>query len=273
MKTSEALARFRGGKVSKKPKDRLSAVAVLINAEHKAVGESIKSGVLHAVKAGELLIKAKGMMAHGEWLPWLEKHCDFSRETAARYIRAFEQLPNVAPGPHFNYREALRLLSVPDENVHFSSQSPQWSTPGEIIERAVNTFGEIGLDPCSDGRTVPALTHFTAEDDGLARAWFGTVYMNPPYGSEIGTWVHKLCEQYGLGNVTEAIALVPARTDTEWFSMFRDFAICFVRGRLKFSGHENSAPFPSAVVYLGKNRAGFCRAFEEIGDVWVRVQE
>lgn len=45
------------------------------------------------------------------------------------------------------------------------------------------------------------------------------------------------------------VCLVPSRTDTEWF---QDYAmkgeIEFIRGRLKFGGHENSAPFPSAVV-------------------------
>ena len=96
--------------------------------------------------------------------------------------------------------------------------------------------------------------------------------MNPPYGGEISALVDKLCKQYALGNVTEAIALVPARVDTEWFRMFRDFTVCFVSGRLSFSGHDNSAPFPSAVVYLGKNPAAFCAQFEEIGDIWARVR-
>ena len=37
--------------------------------------------------------------------------------------------------------------------------------------------------------------------------------MNPPYGGDIAWWVQKLVEEFELGEVTEAIALVPSRTD------------------------------------------------------------
>lgn len=273
MKTSEALARLRGRHASAKPKDKLSAIAALINAEHKAVGESLQNGLRHAVKVGELLIKVKALLSHGQWLPWVEKNCDFNRFTAARYMQTSQKLSNVSQGHISNYREALRLLSAPDDSVHFSSESPEWYTPPEILDRAKRTLRAIELDPCSDGKTVPASKHFTKADDGLARPWFGTVYMNPPYGSEIGDWVEKLCAEYGSGNVTEAIALVPARVDTEWWRRFEDFAVCFVNGRLKFSGHENSAPFPSALVYIGKNVKQFRKAFEDIGSVWMRLRD
>jgi hypothetical protein len=97
--------------------------------------------------------------------------------------------------------------------------------------------------------------------------------MNPPYGTTIGAWVEKLCKEYACGNVTEAIALVPARTDTEWFQLFDDFPVCFVHGRLKFSGSKNSAPFPSAVVYLGHDVARFNAAFRDLGKVRVGFSE
>ena len=135
-------------------------------------------------------------------------------------------------------------------------------------------FGVIDLDPCSDsGDTpnVPALAHFTSSDDGLAQGWGGKVYMNPPYGRVIGDWVAKLAGEFQAGNVTEAIALVPARTDTSWFQLLRDCAICFVSGRLKFSGGGNSAPFPSAAAYFGHEPDAFLVAFGDIGDVWGRI--
>jgi site-specific DNA-methyltransferase (adenine-specific) len=94
--------------------------------------------------------------------------------------------------------------------------------------------------------------------------------MNPPYGREISAWVEKLVSEYESGRTKEAIALVPARVDTDWFRLFRNCAICFIDGRLKFSGAENSAPFPSAAAYLGKNIARFAKSFGDMGDVWVR---
>ena len=45
------------------------------------------------------------------------------------------------------------------------------------------------------------------------------------------------------------VCLLPARTDTRWWHAFcMEGQIRFIRGRLKFGGHKNSAPFPSAVV-------------------------
>jgi site-specific DNA-methyltransferase (adenine-specific) len=95
--------------------------------------------------------------------------------------------------------------------------------------------------------------------------------MNPPYGRAIGHWVAKLCVEYRAGRVTTAIALLPARTDTRWWRDVADFPICFVSGRLRFSGHPNSAPFPSALVYLGDDWAGFVRTFRDIGIISYRV--
>ena len=160
--------------------------------------------------------------------------------------------------------------------VHFSSESPEWYTPRHVIDRVLRVLGTITLDPCSNSKTapnVPALSHYTAEDDGLAQPWRGRVYMNPPYGRGIDPWIAKLCAAHADGSVIEAIALVPARTDTDWFRRLRDAAICFVDGRLRFSDAEAGAPFPSALAYLGPNRRGFIAAFWDLGDVWTRVEE
>ena len=96
------------------------------------------------------------------------------------------------------------------------------------------------------------------------------MYMNPPYGRVINAWVEKLCTEYQAGNVTEAVALVPARVDTEWFSRLgrlEGVRLCFIRGRLKFSEHKNSAPFPSVVIYIGHRIGAFNYAFRNIGDI------
>lgn len=95
--------------------------------------------------------------------------------------------------------------------------------------------------------------------------------MNPPYGRTIGDWVDKLVSEYESGAVVEAIALVPARTDTEWFKRFRRYPRCFVFGRLSFS-NSGTAPFPSVAVYLGKNLPTFLVEFSSIGDTFQLVE-
>lgn len=151
-----------------------------------------------------------------------------------------------------------------------SSDSAEWYTPAHIIQRVEQVLGHIDLDPCSNSATdpaVPALHHYTAADDGLSRSWFGKVYMNPPYGDVIGLWIERLLRAYQDGEITEGIALVPARTDTAWFQPLFDHHICFVRGRLKFSGAENSAPFPSAIIYVGVDLVLFTDSFGNLGRI------
>lgn len=158
--------------------------------------------------------------------------------------------------------------------VLYSSDSDEWYTPNHVVYRVLQALGTIDLDPCSNSKEnpiVPAVNVFTKDDNGLMQDWFGKVYMNPPYGREIAEWVSYLVEQYEHGKVVEAIALVPSRTDTEWFRVLRDYPRCFVWGRLKFSDNGNAAPFPSMAVYLGRNLEAFREAFSDIGDIYIRV--
>lgn len=157
----------------------------------------------------------------------------------------------------------------------FTSATPEWYTPTEIIQRVVALFGTIDLDPCSNSTgepRIPAAKHFREADNGLDQPWRGKVYMNPPYGREIGAWVDKLADEFDYGNVSEAIALVPARTDTAWWAHLPASMVCFVTGRLSFSDHENPAPFPSAVCYLGRDAPRFAEEFLTLGLVYVRLE-
>jgi phage N-6-adenine-methyltransferase len=133
-------------------------------------------------------------------------------------------------------------------SLHFSSATPEWSTPREFFDKLDAEF-RFTLDPCCTEENRKCPRYFTAEVDGLSQPWAGErVYMNPPYGRTIGLWMRKAWQESQLGAIM-VVCLVPARTDTSWW---HDYAmkgeIRFIRGRLKFGGHKNSAPFPSAVV-------------------------
>lgn len=157
------------------------------------------------------------------------------------------------------------------DKVLFSSAKETWNTPADIVERVVRCLGQISLDPCSNEPpyNIPACTHYTAEDDGLSRPWFGSVYMNPPYGRGIRVWVERLVNAYQAGQVTKAIALLPARTDTAWWALLDPYPRCFIRGRLRFIGGAANAPFPSALVYLGEDLPKFIDACCGLGPVYV----
>ena len=81
--------------------------------------------------------------------------------------------------------------------------------------------------------------------------------MNPPYGRKIKDWVRKRYEESIKPN-TLVIMLIPARTDTSYFHdyILGKAIITFVRGRLKFGGLQNAAPFPSMLVEYIINNGG-----------------
>jgi DNA N-6-adenine-methyltransferase (Dam)/ParB-like nuclease domain len=157
--------------------------------------------------------------------------------------------------------------------VHHSSESPEHLTPPHVLEAVVNCLGEIDLDPCSDStKHVPAKTHYTQEDDGLSKPWNGRTFVNPPYGGAIEKWIMKLVSDFEAGLVTKAILLVPARPGTQWWLRLRNYPCCLITGRLTFGGNPASAPFPSAIFYLGAEETvdDFVDAVAPLGDVWQR---
>jgi hypothetical protein len=151
----------------------------------------------------------------------------------------------------------------------YTSNSNEWYTPREVIDCVLHLLVKIDLDPCSNSKespNIPATEHFTIEDNGLSLDWFGRVYMNPPYGDEIKNWTRKLRIEYEKGNVSEAIALLPSRTDTAWFRELKYYPKCFIWGRLRFND-SNPAPFPSMAVYFGEMIEAFVKEFNSIGDI------
>lgn len=180
-----------------------------------------------------------------------------------------------------NAGQPVEEAPAPRQNghaVHFSSDSPEWYTPPEIAA-LVRDLMPINLDPAScyaAQQVIHADAYFDAQMNGLhpMRRWDGCVFLNPPYGREIGKWVERLISEYKAAHTVEAILLTPARPDTEWFGLLRDYPRCFVTGRLKFwtgnqpDDQQEAAPFPSAIFYLGNRFGAFAEAFSTIGDIY-----
>lgn len=137
-----------------------------------------------------------------------------------------------------------------------SSQKNDWCTPDVVLE-LVREVGDIGLDPATGpGNVVGAKSFFTPQDNGLSQPWVGhgLVFVNPPYGRQLGEWTAHARMQAKCG--AEIIALLPARTDTRWWQndVLTAERICFWQGRLRFRGAPAPAPFPSALVYWQGNK-------------------
>jgi DNA N-6-adenine-methyltransferase (Dam) len=125
-----------------------------------------------------------------------------------------------------------------------------WLTPPHIIE----ALGSFDLDPCSPvGRPWDtARHHYTIVDDGTKQPWHGRIWLNPPYGPQLATWLRLLAE-HGNG-----IALVFARTETRAFFdgvWDRADAVLFLKGRLRFHKPDGelggTAGSPSVLIAYG----------------------
>ena len=128
----------------------------------------------------------------------------------------------------------------------YSSKSCEWETPQWLFDE-LNTEFSFALDVCSTYKNAKCDRYYTIDDDGLAQEWRGVCWMNPPYGRTIGLWMQKAYES-SLTGVT-VVCLVPARTDTAWWHDYAQHGETrFIRGRLKFGGYKNWAPFPSAII-------------------------
>jgi hypothetical protein len=116
------------------------------------------------------------------------------------------------------------------DNTAHEGLTNTWFTPQEII----TTLGTFDLDPCTQTyRPYDTATRHICEDAGecgLASKWEGRVWLNPPYGKTIGTWLERLVDH---GN---EVALVFSRTETIWAQTIlkRADAVNFIAGRISF---------------------------------------
>ena len=159
----------------------------------------------------------------------------------------------------------------------FSSALDSWATPYDFF-KTLNEKYQFVMDICAAHETAKCSIYYTKEDNCLDKKWpAGYVFMNPPYGREIGKFIKKAYQESLTGTTT--VCLLPARTDTKWFHDYcTKGQIDFIKGRLIFGteeywewvweqptingkvnslykkhGRKNSAPFPSmVVVFKGK---------------------
>lgn len=133
--------------------------------------------------------------------------------------------------------------------VLYSSKEEKWATPQDFFDKLNDEF-HFTLDAAASPDNAKCPVYFTEEQDGLAQSWEGhTVWCNPPYCRKTGAWVKKAWEEHQRTGCT-VVMLLPSRTDVRWFHdyILGKAEIRFIKGRLKFGGSKNSAPFPSIVV-------------------------
>jgi phage N-6-adenine-methyltransferase len=167
------------------------------------------------------------------------------------------------------------------------SDGTEVGTPLGFFEKVDDIFG-FDLDVCATEENAKVDKYISPKDDAFLTPWIVEgktlicAWMNPPYGRGekkclfpfdkcgkkkcekrgyhitedipgVGDWIRRAIQQ-AEENGTTVVALLPSRTDTEWFQEVFSYArsICFVRGRIKFIGSKDVAPFPSVLSVFSK---------------------
>lgn len=142
-----------------------------------------------------------------------------------------------------------------------------WETPPELWKSLDWEFN-FAADVCATPENTKCGYFYTESDNGLEQDWMDfstysqnglrgrltwpyevTLWCNPPY-SEWQKWVAKASQEAAKG--CTVVMLLPARTDTKAFHQYiwekPGVEVRFIKGRVKFVGAENGAPFPSMIV-------------------------
>lgn len=124
-------------------------------------------------------------------------------------------------------------------SVHYSHQTDKWFTPEWLYKRLHEKFG-FNHDPALRDK-------INWENDGLHTEWGTRTFCNPPY-SQLEEWLAKGYREFKKGKLV--VFLIPARTDTHGWHNYamKSSEIWFVKGRIKFEGAKQGAPFPSCLV-------------------------
>lgn len=152
-----------------------------------------------------------------------------------------------------------------------STGKDDWETPDDLFERYNQRYNFI-LDAAANGHNRKCSRWFGdggVFPDALSCNWpldEGNIWLNPPYSRGLqakfvrkaAAEVDRCWQEYGVeqqfGNV---VLLLPARTDTKLFhdviqarcsDCMPRASVEFLKGRVKFKGAAQGAPFPSMVV-------------------------
>jgi hypothetical protein len=211
--------------------NRLPILAAEIEAAHQAVQGAFRTTLERAAHCGRLLIEAKALVAHGNWLPWIKQNTTVGPRETQRYMRVADRWreieANASAETHLTLTDAVALLADHNHRAQGTGEN-EWYTPARELEAARAVLGEFDLDPACSHRaqaTVRAKKYFTVEDDGLAQDWHGRVWLNPPY------------EQPHIGP----------------------------------SGEKASPTQGQAFFYFGDDLAAFGRVFSRLGGIFVKL--
>jgi hypothetical protein len=139
----------------------LADLAHRINVEHKATVDALRSAVVHAMAAGDLLLEAKKQIPHGQREKWFEDHCEMSDRSRRLYMqlakhrktieKEMSQNGNGVADLTLNEAAALCVLAGRLEKMMEFAKRAEGINGEDLVNLCIKTgFGYIPPDPDYD---------------------------------------------------------------------------------------------------------------------------
>lgn len=145
---------------TEKPETSLTDLAEQANAAHAACEKAARSMLRHARDCGEVLLRVKARLPHGEFTPWIKENCAFTPRMARKYMtlaNGWEQLAKRNHGSvltldSMSMREGLRLLAAggPEETGEWQYVDADCPSCGARMVRTTHNW--VTCPECWDCR-------------------------------------------------------------------------------------------------------------------------
>jgi Protein of unknown function (DUF3102) len=131
----------------------LGALATEIMRAHTDALTASASALLHAKRAGDLLLAAKVQLRHGGWLPWLTQNCDLKPRMAQVYMQIARGWPQIEAAQQNAYSDTHLDITTARQILADTDATADADAP------------EDGDDTLSDGGTSDEATDDPADEE------------------------------------------------------------------------------------------------------------
>jgi len=170
-------------------------------------------------------------------------------------------MDGIGPGEHGSMKQ--------DFKNRLTSNSEEWGTP-KILFDQLNELFQFDWDAAASDWNTKVPRFFSKDDDALMQDWYGTVmdargnqpgpnlpavWLNPPYGRNMGAWIRKAYEESQRG--MDVIVLIFCRSCTRWWheTVRNALSVTFLQGRVPFvrpdGSSKGAAPASSVILHFG----------------------
>lgn len=150
--TTEPAAREAIQEKTLTTEDRLAQLAQRVNQAHHEVPNALRRGLICAYEAGQALLEAYQICPNRKWLAWLAANFQFSRATAARYMR---------------FATECNRLGL---NVSMLSKIPPNEASAALKKLTVLPSGKKKAKPKNDGQPVLPAANVAKKEDQKSQA-------------------------------------------------------------------------------------------------------